>query len=74
MLRFTIRDVPWLIVVVGTGAGWYVHVRAERAARVQVEDKLYYALELARNAAWKKMSETPYVPPNVAREDAERNP
>ena len=33
MFRFTIRDVLWLMVVVGMGVGWFVHVRAERAAR-----------------------------------------
>ena len=30
MFRFTIRDVLWLTVVVGLGAGWFVNVRIER--------------------------------------------
>ena len=46
MLRFTIRDVLWLMVVVGMGAGWFVHIRAERAARRR-EDKVSGDLELA---------------------------
>ncbi len=34
-MRFTIRDVLWLMVVVGIGAGWYVHGarRAENRRR-----------------------------------------
>ena len=30
MFRFTIRDVLWLMVVVGMGAGWFVYVRIKR--------------------------------------------
>ena len=33
MFRFTIRDVLWLMLVVGMGAGWFLHVRAERRLR-----------------------------------------
>jgi hypothetical protein len=30
LMRFTIRDLLWLTVVVGTAAGWFVHVRTTR--------------------------------------------
>jgi hypothetical protein len=32
MFRFTIRDVLWLLVVVGLGVGWWQHNEAHRAA------------------------------------------
>jgi Tfp pilus assembly protein PilN len=33
MFRFTIRDVLWLMVVVGLAIGWMIHVRSEMAKR-----------------------------------------
>ena len=31
MVRFTIRDMLWLMVVVGMGVGWWVYVRTYHA-------------------------------------------
>jgi hypothetical protein len=33
MFRFTIRDVLWLMVVVGMGCGWWVDYRALRSVQ-----------------------------------------
>ena len=33
MFRFTIRDVLWLMVVVGLAIGWMIHIRTETAKR-----------------------------------------
>jgi preprotein translocase subunit YajC len=45
MFRFTIRDVLWLTVVVAMGAGWFIHVRAERQARERETRKLIDQLD-----------------------------
>lgn len=36
MLRFTIRDVLWLMLVVGMGVGWWMDCRACRRYRMQM--------------------------------------
>ena len=35
MFRFTIRDVLWLMVVVGLGAGWWVDHTAQKARELE---------------------------------------
>ena len=46
MIRFTIRDVLWLTVVVGLAVGWYVdRVSSRRTVRIQAE-------KLAAVRAW----------------------
>jgi hypothetical protein len=35
MLRFTIRDLLWLTLAVGLGAGWYVEHRQQVALRLK---------------------------------------
>jgi len=37
MYRFTIRDVLWLMVVVGLGVGWWLNHRQAAMSRLRVE-------------------------------------
>jgi hypothetical protein len=43
MFRFTIRDLLWLMVVVGLGVGWWVErttATRERAARIATDKRM----------------------------------
>jgi hypothetical protein len=46
MLRFTIRDVLWLMLAVGPGAGWFVEHRQQVALRLT---QVRIQAELARS-------------------------
>jgi hypothetical protein len=37
ILRFAIRDLLWLTLVVATGAGWFAHISVFEATRLKVE-------------------------------------
>jgi hypothetical protein len=50
MFRFTIRDLLWLMVVVGMGCGWFLHVRYEREAGYREGDRLFkHGIEMQRD-------------------------
>jgi hypothetical protein len=38
ILRFAIRDLLWLTLVVATGAGWFAHIHVLEARRLKVEN------------------------------------
>ena len=54
MLRFTIRDVLWLTVVVALGVGWVADHRQQKAARVDAEAKAI--ISEAREAEWREIN------------------
>ena len=45
MLRFTIRDVLWLTVVVGLGVGWFLSYRSQRHEYLRSTDSLVREIE-----------------------------
>jgi hypothetical protein len=47
MFRFTIRDVLWLMVVVGMGCGWWATESARRTTREHAE-RLRQSLSVAK--------------------------
>jgi len=66
MFRFTIRDVLWLMVVVGLALGWSLHyrsMRADAAKARQREEFLTFSLKGA-NAALEVIAARGSAPPN----------
>jgi hypothetical protein len=62
MLRFAIRDLLWLMVVVALGVGWWINrnqLTSERIERIVAERKWEETLSSARQDAdrWKRIAE-----------------
>jgi len=55
MFRFTIRDVLWLMVVVGLGVGWWVD-RSSLSERLDHDEKIIGGLKLLDklNPSWQE--------------------
>ena len=54
MFRFTIRDVLWLMVVVGLGCSWFLHVRSIHLAELRRSEEQVKRAKASIRESWER--------------------